>query len=157
MNPSSGHRSRAGHNGVARHSTELRIPADQHSARAARLLASAIGTGVGADVNTIEDLRLLVNEACGLLLECSVPGTQLDELVVTFEPAPDGVTVTVTRPGSSLVDRPTSISEKILDTMSTDWQLDGATVRVRLDLPPGIDHESPARADLDAPTERTSG
>ncbi|TVR22660.1 MAG: hypothetical protein EA389_13220 [Ilumatobacter sp.] len=71
-----------------------------------------------------------------MLLECCVPGTQLDELVVTFEPAFDSVSVTVTRTGASLVDRPTSISAKILDTMSTDWELDGVTVRVHLDLRP---------------------
>ena len=136
MIPSPRKAPRAAPTGIARRATELRIPPDHLSARAARLLASTIGAGLRADVDTIEDLRLLVNEACGVLLECCVPGTRLDELVVTFEPAFDSVSVTVTRTGASLIDRPTSISAKILDTMSTDWELDGVTVRVHLDLRP---------------------
>lgn len=57
----------------------LSIPADARYLRIARLAAAGVATDLGFDVESIEDLRVAVDEVCALLLEgCSSPGAELE-------------------------------------------------------------------------------
>jgi hypothetical protein len=108
---------------------EMAIPAKYPSLRLARLAASGIGAQHGADVRQIEEICLVVDEACATLLECAVPGRERpDRLVIRFEPAESVLSMTVTRTGAELVDRPSAISAALLDSICVSWELDGSTV-----------------------------
>lgn len=114
---------------------ELVIPASHSHVRLARLAASGIGALTGADVDRIEELRLLVDEACALLLECSLPrGGGDDRLHVTFRPAAPLLEIVVERRGAALVDRPSPTSVAVLDAISAHWAVRGDTVVVVADL-----------------------
>ena len=118
----------------------LEIPATHSHVRLARLAASGIGAQLDADVDKIEELRLLVDEACALLLECAVPGDEpLDRLRVTFRPSISSLALAVERSGARLVDRPSPISAAVLDAVSDHWSLDGASVRVVVAITDGAD------------------
>lgn len=110
---------------------ELVIPACHRHVRLARLAASGIGASLDVDVERIEELRLLVDEACALLLECTVPDDESsDRLHVTFRPSRSTLEIVVERSGAQLVDRPSPTSVAVLDGISDHWSLDGATVSV---------------------------
>lgn len=112
----------------------LRFPASISSIRLARLVGSGVGAQLGLDVVAIEDLRLVVDEACAITLECSVvdgADRPLDEagpdaaatLDLGISWTDDAVFVEVERPGAITGDVPSSISAAILDATATSWQL----------------------------------
>lgn len=110
---------------------ELVIPAAFRHVRLARLTVSGIGSHLGADVDKIEELRLLVDEACALLLECAVPRDRdEDRLHVAFRASATTVTFTVERPSATLADRPSPVTVAVLDAISQHWSLRGTTVVV---------------------------
>ncbi|CAN5538032.1 hypothetical protein BH23ACT3_BH23ACT3_17810 [soil metagenome] len=108
---------------------ELIIPAKYPNLRLARLAASGIGAQHGADVRQIDEICLVVDEACATLLECALPARQqADRLHIRFEPGESTLSMTVVRAGAELVDRPSAISVALLDSVCVSWKLDGSTV-----------------------------
>jgi hypothetical protein len=108
---------------------ELIIPAKYPSLRLARLAASGIGAQHGADVRQIDEICLVVDEACATLLECALPASlQDDQLHIRFEPGHSTLSIIVVRHGAELVDRPSAISVALMDSVCVSWTLDGSTV-----------------------------
>jgi anti-sigma regulatory factor (Ser/Thr protein kinase) len=68
----------------------LAIPAAPEFLRLARLAAADVASRAGFSFEDIEDLRIGVDELCHLLM---APGTEDEELELTFTLAPDAVTV----------------------------------------------------------------
>lgn len=68
----------------------LTIPAAPEFLRLARLAAADVASRVGFSYEDIEDLRIGVDELCHLLM---APGTEGEELALTFIVAPDSVVV----------------------------------------------------------------
>ena len=123
---------------------EVVIPASHRLVRLARLVASGVGSGLGADVDRIEELRLLVDEACALLLECAVPRVgEEDRLHLGFRSSSTSVTLTVERPRATLADRPSPVTMAVLDSISDHWSLQGTTVTaiVTLDVRAGDERD----------------
>ena len=103
---------------------DLVIPADHPHVRVARLTATGLGTLLGLDVDALDEMRLVVDEACSVLLECAEPAVdQLDRLAVTFRPADAAVHIRVERSHATVTARPSVISEAILDTLCDRWRL----------------------------------
>lgn len=122
--------SSAGHGVV-----DLVIPATYPYVRLARLTASALGAELGADVERVEELRLLTDEACALLLECALPEDASDDrLHLTFRGEGASLQVVVERPGATIVDQPSSVSAAVLDAISERWRFSGASVEVLVAL-----------------------
>jgi serine/threonine-protein kinase RsbW len=68
----------------------LAIPAAPEYLRLARLAAADVASRVGFSFEDIEDLRIGVDELCHLLM---APGTEDEQLELTFRLASDTVTV----------------------------------------------------------------
>jgi anti-sigma regulatory factor (Ser/Thr protein kinase) len=68
----------------------LAIPAAPEFLRLARLAAADVASRVGFSYEDIEDLRIGVDELCHLLM---APGTENDDLELTFTLGGDAVTV----------------------------------------------------------------
>lgn len=122
----------------------LRFPATVSSIRLARLVGSGVGAQLGLDVVAIEDLRLVVDEACAIVLECSVvdgverplDGSAAEAAATTLDLAiawtDDAIIVDVERPGAITSDVPSSISAAILDATATSWQVHRPKAWVRV-------------------------
>jgi hypothetical protein len=73
----------------------LSIPAAPEYLRLARLAAADVASRVGFSFEDIEDLRIGVDEMCHLLM---APGTDEEQLTLTFELETDAVSVEGTGP-----------------------------------------------------------
>jgi len=62
---------------VSTGSVELTIPGDARFLRVARMVASSVATLADFDVDAIDDLRIAVDELCGVLVERG-GGTSID-------------------------------------------------------------------------------
>jgi hypothetical protein len=103
---------------------ELSIPADHLHVRVARLTATGLGSLFGLNVNALDELRLVVGEACSVLLDCAAPSDdQPDRLAVTFRHTDTAIRIRVERPHADVVATPSEISEAILDTLCERWCL----------------------------------
>ncbi|NUR59840.1 MAG: hypothetical protein HOV87_14390 [Catenulispora sp.] len=81
----------------------LRIPADRDFVVLVRSAAGHLGARAGFSMAEMQDWRLAVDEACGLLLLPDEVDATGEELECVFRLGPDGVAVTVSaeaRPGS---------------------------------------------------------
>lgn len=76
----------------AHSAVQLTVPAHADSARLARLMAAAVAADVGFTLDEIEDLRVAVSELVALLVE--EDHNAADEVVLTYQRAPDTVEVT---------------------------------------------------------------
>ena len=81
----------------------LRIPAERDYVVLVRSAAGHLGVRAGFSIAQMQDWRLAVDEACGLLLLPDEVDATGEELECVFRPSPAGLAVTVSaeaRPGS---------------------------------------------------------
>jgi serine/threonine-protein kinase RsbW len=102
----------------------LAIPAAMEHVRLVRLVASGVGAEMGFDVESIDDLRLAVNEACGILLECSSAADGTDSLVVEFFGDTTTLQVRAQRPSAQFDGDASEVSVAVLDATSRSWRLE---------------------------------
>jgi hypothetical protein len=100
------------------------VPPDERFARVLRIVASATGAAVGLAVDRLDELKLAIDEAVGLLLEGSAPA----ELSCTVDAAPAGVAVSVTGTGGAAaawppVDWDDSLGAMVLGGVTTELAL----------------------------------
>lgn len=68
----------------------LSVPARAEHTRLARLLAAAVATGAGFDIDEVEDVRIAVDELCSALVASAAPGSMLE---LTLRTDGDGLAV----------------------------------------------------------------
>lgn len=109
---------------------ELVIPADHPHVRVARLTATGLGSLMGFDVESLDEMRLVVDEMCSVLLECSSPpADQPDRLSVIFRRAGRALRIRVERSHAEVVAAPSAVSHAILDALCDRWSfMNGAIV-----------------------------
>ena len=78
----------------------LSIPADREQVVLVRSVAGHIAARIGLSVAELTDLRLAVDEACGLFLLAPGFGGAGESLECRFEEQPDALSVTVSAPGA---------------------------------------------------------
>jgi serine/threonine-protein kinase RsbW len=76
----------------------LTIPADREQVVLVRSVAGHIAARLGLSVAELTDLRLAVDEACGLFLLAPGFGTRGETIECRFEELPDVLAVTVSAP-----------------------------------------------------------
>lgn len=102
----------------------LVIPAAARYVRVARLAAGGVAADLGFDIESIEDLRVAIDEACTLLLEgCGDAGTEV-EVELTYKM--DGDTLVIEgrspcRPGAPVEVHP--IARELLDLTSDQYEV----------------------------------
>jgi serine/threonine-protein kinase RsbW len=110
----------------------LTIPATADAVRIARVGAAGLGTRLGFSFSEVEELRLAVGEAAGLLA-ANPSGQMLD---VTYVVQPDGLRVTIALEGgddgaATAPDVP-MLTMSVLDTVVDAWKLDHARPSIEL-------------------------
>jgi hypothetical protein len=113
----------------------LEIPATLASVRLARLVAGGVGAEAGLDVDSIEDLRLAVNEACAILLDGGGALDRIryaDMLQIRFDRPGPVLQVSVHRRAATLYTDPSSVSTAILDVTTDQWTFRRSPARVDL-------------------------
>jgi serine/threonine-protein kinase RsbW len=101
----------------------LAIPAAPEFLRLARLAAADVASRVGFSFEDIEDLRIGVDELCHLLM---APGTEGEELQLTFTLTADAVTVEGSGPPRSPSDPvvvQTQLSKQIVAAVVTEHEV----------------------------------
>jgi anti-sigma regulatory factor (Ser/Thr protein kinase) len=112
----------------------LAIPAAPEFLRLARLAAADVASRAGFSFEDIEDLRIGVDELCHLLM---APGTEDDQLQLTFTLQPETVTVEGEGPSRNTGD-PVVVQSELSQTIVTavvdehEVSRDGSTLRFRL-------------------------
>jgi anti-sigma regulatory factor (Ser/Thr protein kinase) len=112
----------------------LAIPAAPEFLRLARLAAADVASRAGFSFEDIEDLRIGVDELCHLLM---APGTEDEQLQLTFTLQPDTVTVEGEGPSRN-TDDPVVVQSELSQTIVTavvdehEVSRDGSTLRFRL-------------------------
>jgi serine/threonine-protein kinase RsbW len=76
----------------------LTIPADREQVVLVRSVAGHIAARLGLSVSELTDLRLAVDEACGLFLLSPGFGTAGESVECRFEELPDALAITVSAP-----------------------------------------------------------
>ena len=78
----------------------LRVPAQPHLVRMARLASSALATVGGADIETIDDIKIAVDEVCASLIEAG-DGSDVD---VEFVLDGDQLSIIGQTPGATTIE-----------------------------------------------------
>lgn len=116
----------------------LEIPAVMEHVRLVRLVASGVGAEMGFDIESIDDLRLAVNEACGVLLECSAKPVDADVVRIEFERQDHLLTVRVRRRAAIVAGPPSPVSAAVLDATARHWHLDPRESLVTVSFSDGV-------------------
>jgi hypothetical protein len=101
------------------------MPARPENVRLARLTAAAVGSRIGFGIDTLDDLRMAVDELCYCLMG---DGGAAGELVLVFDAVPDGLGVEGHLAGRNGLPRELpELSRRIFDALTTtyDCRLDG--------------------------------
>lgn len=112
----------------------LSIPASADAVRIARVGAAGLGTRLGFSFSEVEELRLAVGEAAGLLAATGA-GPMLE---VTYVIQPDGLRVTIAVNGSGDGAAPVQevpmpmLTMSVLDTVVDAWKLDRDRASIEL-------------------------
>ena len=97
---------------------DLTVPATSEHLRVLRLVAASLAAGLGLDIDQLDDLRIAVDELCGLLMEHAPEGARL-RLTLWGEKG------RLVAQGSLLQDAPAAIidpvSRLILDGLDVEW------------------------------------
>jgi hypothetical protein len=115
-----------------------------------RLVTGGVGAAADMSVDCLEDLRLVVDEACALLLETYSRPDSDDpgRLSLTFDTDVDRgvIEVRVERSGVVPAGQPSEVTTMVLDSLTSTWSTsyDGSTAAVRLRLPL-LDSDDPAQ------------
>jgi anti-sigma regulatory factor (Ser/Thr protein kinase) len=99
----------------------LTIPASVEHVQLARLVAAGLADRLGWDIDTIEDLRIGVDELCVAVIEAGVDDA---ELRLEYRADDDRVRIT----GACVSARPdppqlSELSRQIVAAVATDWDL----------------------------------
>lgn len=122
----------------------LAVPATTAYVGVARSLAAGIATRLDLDLDHVEDLRLAVSEACGVLLPDAAPGAVLD-LVVHVAGAGLAVELATTTSGDPAPPGPDSFAWTVLSALTDGVvadRVDGRT-SIRLEFATGPDLVAP--------------
>lgn len=118
----------------------LVIPATNDHIRFARLMASAVGSRLGFDFDTLEDLRIAVSELCTSVTEGS---RSSGPMTLTYRGDANGVRVTGHAPiaeGSPPPQPPSELTLQILNAVAGDHTFElgptGVSFTLRLQATP---------------------
>jgi serine/threonine-protein kinase RsbW len=103
-------------------SIRLTIPAESRYLRIARLTAAGVATDLGFDLESIEDLRVAVDEACALLLG----GPEDAELQLSYSPDGDSMVIegrSPARPGEAVEIHP--VARELLELTADEYDVTG--------------------------------
>lgn len=112
----------------------LVIPAANDHIRFARLMASAVGTRLGFDYDTLEDLRIAVSELCTSVTEGTPSGAQL---TLTYRGDASGVHIAgyaPLAPGSPPPAAQDDLTRQILDAVAGEHTFEVGPMGVRFTL-----------------------
>lgn len=100
---------------------ELSVPADVRSLHLARLTASGFASPLGASIDTVEQIRLAVDEACALLVESAADDARLH---LTYEAVEGSVVITVAVSGPSAgVVAPHPVTAAVLSSTADEYSV----------------------------------
>lgn len=122
-------------------SATLTIPADKHFVAVARTAALHVAGIMGLPISRTTDLRLAVDEACGLFLEGGRAAAAKGEpgrLTVVFTPLADSLEVTVTGPAPKRRVFDDDLGWMLLRALcggEVRWEQDETTARLTLTEP----------------------
>lgn len=110
---------------------ELVVPARATALRHVRLLAAAVASDLGMDVEELDDLRVAVNELLGPLVDGAPDGSRMQ---VTCVPADDSLTVEASLPVTGEVAGPDRLATEILSVVVDEHavEVDDGTATARL-------------------------
>jgi hypothetical protein len=100
----------------------LSVPAESRFVRLARLMAAAVGSDTGFDVEGVEDLRIAVNELFALLIEEAEDSTASVELIFTIDAT--GVEVEGVRRDAEPIAGPEELALEILEVVVDEHSFD---------------------------------
>jgi anti-sigma regulatory factor (Ser/Thr protein kinase) len=119
---------------------ELRFSALPEHVRTARLVAAAVARRAGVDEAVLDEVRLAVGEACGLVVALQRESRPDDPVVVTFDDSRGlsvdvrGVIALEAAEGGRAVDILAAAAEPVVDELPV-----GATLAVVSELVPRLD------------------
>ncbi len=103
----------------------LELALEYSHVRIARLVASGVGNAAGFDIDELEDLRIAVDEACGLVIEGGAQG----RLQLSFETSSTDVTVSISARSDPQNNVPVArlapgagLSSEILSAVVDNWE-----------------------------------
>lgn len=110
----------------------MRVPARAGFVSTVRLAAASLGALCELTVDDVDDLRLIVDEACSVVLAVASPGADL-RVGFELEPGCLGVQASVDTDGAVAIDR-SGLAWTVLQALasSVDVSSDAATVSVRV-------------------------
>jgi anti-sigma regulatory factor (Ser/Thr protein kinase) len=111
----------------------LTLPALPSYGRVARLAVTGLASRNGYSYDEVEDLRIAIGEAFGVLVSEERPGGRL---VLTCLLLPDALEVTAARRPPEPIEQVTDLSRQILDAVVDRAEIDepGGRIRVRKQL-----------------------
>jgi len=112
---------------------ELTLPMRPRSAVTARLVAATLGAECGFDVDAIDDLRLAVDEAVGVVVD-RAPHPDTARVAVQFDPSEVALTVRVSATDAAplVADGLDPLATRIIGAMVDHFDVvDGALVLVK--------------------------
>ena len=111
----------------------LTLPALPSYGRVARLAVTGLASRNGYSYDEVEDLRIAIGEAFGVLVPEARPGGRLE---LTCLLLPDALDVTATRRPPAPIEQVTDLSRQILAAVVDSAEIDepGGRIRVRKQL-----------------------
>lgn len=118
----------------------LSVPADKTYVALVRSAASHLGARLGLTMQELTDLRLAVDEACGLLLLPGEFATTGAELLCRFEEYPDRLIVTVSAEADESAPDIDGFGWNVLDALVDElrWSYQDGRAQVELVKRPAI-------------------
>lgn len=111
---------------------ELRVPADRAYASVLRTTTAGLAARLDFPIDDIEDLRIAVGEACAMVLEEAVTGT---DLVCRFYQQPGELTVSVTGTVDGAIEPDEdSFAWQVLTTLATSARADSSDTSFTVSL-----------------------
>ncbi len=109
----------------------LSIPADREQVVLVRSVAGHIAARLGMSMAELADLRLAVDEACGLFLLAPGFGQAGESVECRFEQGPDTLTVTVSAPARASIEPDVDdigwlMLSALVDELTWKWEHDVA-------------------------------
>ncbi|MFL6114375.1 MAG: ATP-binding protein [Catenulispora sp.] len=116
----------------------IQVPADPDYLPILRAASANLGAKLGCTLSEIADLRLAVDEACGLLLRKGIRppgGTGADHIVARFTVDAAGLRIALATEAAGFTSPDTdefgwTILTALVDELS--WRVDGSTVHVEI-------------------------
>lgn len=115
----------------------LTVPATVDSVRIARVGVAGLGTRLGFSFSEVEELRLAVGEAAGLLCRGAEETNSDQMLDITYDIQPEGLRVTFALTDAShqariVLPDISGLATSVLDTVVNSWEVDETGTRICL-------------------------